>query len=203
MLKHKFYLAGALRDGPISCQYQIKVTQKNKEWLQNVIIPLFNNLYGMKLNRKQIYAQKDKNLRYYLLFKKKKVWNDLKEEFEMPHDQSYWGTPSFVKNAPPSLVRYYIQGFVDAEGGVPRSVVAGSKIYLHISQKNVETLEFIRRKLRLFGIKSGRVTMSDPLSGTHRITVSGRRSVLNFIKKIGTQHPDKQERFENIKQFLL
>ncbi len=196
-LKETYYLAGALRDGSISVQNQIKVKQKSRLWLSLVVIPAFNKVFGLSLTERAIYLQdEDKNLRYYLLFKSKNVWKVLQEIFEMPRNQTFWQTPKFVKRAPNSLVKYYIQGFVDAEGGTPRKVIVGSKLYLHISQKNREALEFLKVKLQEFKVKSGKVCLSDRKSNTLRISITGKQSMLNYIKTIGTQHPDKAERFK-------
>jgi len=131
------------------------------------------------------------------------AWNLLKDVFEMTHNQEFWNTPSFVKNAPKNMLRYYIQGFVDAEGGVPKKVIVGSKIYLHITQKNIETLEFLRMALRRFNIKTGRVCLCDPRSNSYRIWITNKHGILDYIEKIGTQHPDKKKRFERIKNYLL
>ena len=102
MKDEAYYLAGALRDGSISTQFQIKVKQKSREWIEQVIIPAFNKVFDLTLTTRAIYVQQDKYLRYYLLFKNKRVWNILKEKFEMCNNQKFWETPSFVKIAVPT-----------------------------------------------------------------------------------------------------
>jgi intein-encoded DNA endonuclease-like protein len=129
-------------------------------------------------------VQKDGgNVRYYLLFKNKRVWNILHNKFEMLQNQAYWKTPSFVRHASPQMLKHYIQGFCDAEGGVPntRRVIAGSEIYLNFTQKNEETLEFIKMALMNFGIKTGKIVVSDKKSKSLRIWITEKRSILRFI----------------------
>ncbi len=206
MQKEAFYLAGALRDGSISTQYQIKVKQKSKKWLEEIIIPAMNKTFNLNLSKKAIYTQdEDGNVRYYLLFKNKRAWNILRNKFEMPHNQSYWETPCFVKQAKPQMLKHYIQGFCDAEGGVvsKRKVMAGSKIYLNFTQKNEETLEFIKKALMNFRIKTGSIVVSDKKSKSLRIWITEKRSILRFIQEIGTKHPDKMIAFNHIRKVLL
>jgi hypothetical protein len=54
MQKEALYLAGALRDGSISTQYQIKVKQKLKKWLEETIIPAMNKAFDLNLNKSAI-----------------------------------------------------------------------------------------------------------------------------------------------------
>ena len=62
--------------------------------------------------------------------------------------------------------------------------------------------EFIKEKLLLFEVKAGNIRVSDPKSMSHRIKISGRRSILNFIQKIGSQHPEKQQRFKKMAEVI-
>ena len=99
-------------------------------------------------------------------------------------------------------LRYYIQGFWDAEGGATTNATTKKKLYVDFTQRNVECLEFITEKLLLFEVKAGNIRVSDRKSMSHCITITGRQSILNFIQRIGSQHPEKQQRFKLMAEVL-
>lgn len=190
----KEYLAGAFRDGCLTVQYQIKIKQKCRAWLSDIIVPMLNEEFGLALTERAIYPQNDANERYYLAFKRKKVWLQLKELFEMPASKAgVWNTPTFLKTDN-ALLQDYIRGFFDAEGGVPRTI-AGSKLYVSFTQKNMEPLEFIRDKLEsVFGIKCGGLRISDKKSNVWQFRITKKESIARFADRISSWHPDKSAR---------
>jgi intein-encoded DNA endonuclease-like protein len=196
------YLAGAFRDGCISTQWQIKIKQKSRKYLLNKIIPTLNQEFDLDLTERALYLQADANRRFYVAFKKKKTWEQLRKVFSIPPDSATWGTPPFVKKLEKNLLRFYIQGFFDAEGGVPRNPM-NSKLYITFTQRNRESLEFLKEKLHSkWGIVSGKLRISDSKSLCWRFTITGLGSIKRFITEIGTEHPSKGRSFTIISNLL-
>jgi len=137
-----------------------------------------------------------------LYFSDYEVWYQIHTEFKMPQNQLTWGTPEFVTKGSIQDLRYYIQGFWDAEGRATTNATTKKKLYVDFTQRNIDFLEFIKEKLLLFELKAGTIRVSDRKSMSHRITMTGRRSILNFIQKIGSQHPEKQQRFKRMAELI-
>ena len=165
-------------------------------------MPVLNEEFGLKLSDQAIYEHTDANTRFYIAFKSQRVWKQLKDLFDIPDDTISWKTPSFIRGVDKSLMRYYIQGFFDAEGGVPHNPAA-SKLYLSFTQRNYESLEFIKDQLETkWNIISGNLRVSDKKSRSWRFSITGRQSIKQFISKIGTQHPSKRVRFSIISDLI-
>jgi len=195
MNKNVAYLLGAFCDGCLSTQHQIKFKQKNREWLEHVIIPIFNEEFKLNLSSKNIFVQEDVAKRYYLAFKNKNVWTELRKL--LPDDKD---TPSEIKNADLDTQLHYIKGYWDADGGCPRNPQKDKKIYIKFTQKNKKSLEFIHQVLNSIGIKTGKVRLSEP--EIWRFSINSKSSMLSFIEKVGSWHPEKKQRFEQIKSIL-
>jgi hypothetical protein len=196
------YLAGAFRDGCLSTQWQVKIKQKSEEYLLDVIMPLLNQEFNLNLNKSAVHLQTDANRRFYIAFKRKRVWQEIREIFEIPPDTRLWETPVFVRNLDKSLLRFYIQGFFDAEGGVPRNPL-NSKLYISFTQRNRESLEFLKARLySMWDIVSGELRISDSKSQCWRLTITGLHPIKQFISEIGTKHPFKRKRFAIISVIL-
>ncbi|WXG42912.1 MAG: hypothetical protein WED04_02330 [Promethearchaeati archaeon SRVP18_Atabeyarchaeia-1] len=80
------YLAGTFRDGCISTQWQIKIKQKSRQYLLNKIIPILNQESNLHLTERAVYLQADANRRFYVAFKRKKAWGQLRKTFSIPPD---------------------------------------------------------------------------------------------------------------------
>jgi intein/homing endonuclease len=195
MNKNIAYLLGAFCDGCLSTQYQIKFKQKNREWLEKVIIPIFNEEFGLSLGNKNVFIQEDVAKRYYLAFKNKNVWTELRKL--LPEDKD---APSNIKNANLETQIHYIRGYWDADGGCPRVPQEGKKVYIKFTQKNKKSLEFIHGVLNNIGIKTGKVRLSEP--EIWRFSINSKYAMLKFIKKIGSWHPEKRLRFEKMQTLI-
>jgi intein-encoded DNA endonuclease-like protein len=189
------YLAGSFRDGCLSTQGQIKIKQKSRGYLVNKIIPILNREFDLDLTSRAVFSQLDENKRFYIAFKNVKVWNQIRKLFKIPHDSRLWKIPPFVKRLDRNLLRFYIQGFFDAEGGCPRNPMK-SKLYISFTQRNRESIEFLRKRLcSEWRIESDRLRVSDHISHCWRFTITSRDSIRRFITDIGTEHPSKKKRF--------
>ena len=198
-IQKKFYIAGVLRDASVSTEYNyIKLINKDKKWLVDLIIPYFNEFFDLNLDESKIYTDTQEKLRYVLSITSENASDLIQNEFEMLENQSTWNTPSFVTKGTKEELKYYIQGYWDVEGGATRNPSLRTLLYIDFTYQNKESIEFIREKLLLFGVKAGKVRISDKRSMSYRITITGRMSILNFIQNIGSQHPEKQQRLNRL-----
>jgi len=94
------YLIGALRDGSLpqvyNNQYEIQFSQKNVEWLKQMIVPLIKQVF--KINAKiQCYGKQTPRVKVY----SKPIYVFIKKVFEHPEKlQVTWEVPSLIRNSP-------------------------------------------------------------------------------------------------------
>ena len=105
-----------------------------------------------------------------------------------PGNQSRWGTPTIIKNASTNIKNSYIRGFFDTDG-----VISMKDFKLGFVQKNKESLEFIKNELEMQGISCGSILKDRNI---FRFWICAKKSVLRFIKIIGTMHPAKKGKLE-------
>lgn len=181
-----FYLVGALGDGCLSTEYTVVYIQKNKEWLSKTIIPL--------LNRNFFKTFSEMNLRYQygawrLKFKSKIIWQTLKTL----RDE----TPESDK-----AKKFYIAGYWDTEGScsdIPRAL---KKPFINFTQKDQKSLINLKEMLNEFGIKSGKVRISDKKKMVWRLWIENINGINKFCKEIGSLHPEKIIKLKQLKHLL-
>lgn len=186
-----YYLVGALRDGCLTSQWTIKIKQKDRRWLSDVLVPIIHETFGKQL-KNNIYFQNDKYPVWYLAFKDKKIWNLLK---------------STTKRSPETFEEKlnYIKAFWDADGGCPKNPTRTKKIYIKFTQKDKRSLDELKTFLEAdFGIKCGRVRISEIKSTGNiwRFTITNKDGIQKFCNKIGSLHPEKKQRLEKITNLL-
>lgn len=192
------YLLGAMRDATVDIRegknYEIKVSQKNMEWLQ-LIQEIFKKEFGKS-------GRITRHMKGYWILRinGKKFVEEITEISQIKIPQENWGTPGRIKQSKQrKIIISYIRGFFDAEGGLPRKVTKTSQKYIIFSQKNKESLEFIRKKLEEMNIKPTNLTRC---GGVWEFRVTRKKSILEFIRIIGSFHPEKIKKFK-ILQWVL
>lgn len=84
----------------------------------------------------------------------------------------------------------YVQGYFDAEGGIPRGPTA--RFYIYLAQKNRSSVECVKRYLEELGIRCGNIhnpsKRADPNYWRFYVLRSSHR---DFAHKIGSRHPIK------------
>ncbi len=193
------YFLGAFRDGSAKFnnkKYNIVIWQKNKNWLefiQKILIEVFNIKTPIKNARNG----------YKLKFSSKKLFNWLLgKEFPFSGEQIFWGTPSFIKDR--EMIRWYIAGFFDAEGGIG-VYKKDDKKYINIdfyhswnNSKECPPLRDIRNFLISLKIKTGgvRLRTKTRMSNYPRfvLSISNDESIRKFNSLIPFQHPDKKSK---------
>jgi intein-encoded DNA endonuclease-like protein len=118
----------------------------------------------------------------------KRAFEVFTKEFGFVSPQVKWDTPEIIRKAKEEDVASYIAGFFDAEGDVStKNYVAG------FSQKNVDSLEFIRNWLLRHGISCSRIFCADKKSGTNRFYFTSKTNFKKFISLVPFEHPDKKK----------
>ena len=112
LTKELAYLMGAFRDAALSTyKSEIIISQKNKKWLEQEILPKLKNVFGIEPT---IYGPREKDGCYYIKIRSVALFAIIKVLFEWKKGR--WNTPSMILTAPLELKKEYIRGFWDAEG---------------------------------------------------------------------------------------
>ena len=177
-----YYLLGALRDANLDIRmrknYEIKFCQKDVLWLEHVSDIIFD-LFGKR------YIPKKNMLR----ITDKKIVYQIKQLSEIISPQVNWKTPKMLKNE--KNIVPYIQGFWDAEDGLPKNPLEAKQKYLSFDQKNKSALSFIRKKLMELGFTPTNLTF------THEVwqfRLTRKKDIHNYIYNIKSSHPEKYSR---------
>ncbi len=188
------YLAGALRDGTVDTRigknYEIKIGQKEEKWLSETLKPIIENNFNVRVTVKN-------NL---LRVTNKKFVFRIIELFKFK--TKGWNTPEVIKQLSLEERKPYIMGFWDAEGGLPKNpkkCKRAEQTYISFHQKELEPLEFIQKTLQDLGFITTNMTKC---KGAFEFRITRKNEILRFIKEIGTKHPDKQKRLNELKNVL-
>lgn len=195
--KELAYLLGALRDATIDIRegknYEIKIAQKNKEWLQ-LLQKLFKKYF-----KKEGKITTHINENWILRIGSKNIAKEITKISEMKIPQEFWNTPTIIKNSSISLQIAYLRGFFDAEGGLPKNPIESSQKYLSLSQKNKESLEFLRNILIKLKFKPTQLTICGKV---WEFRITRKNNIIKFIELIGSWHPEKNKRLILLKKCL-
>ncbi|UCG95379.1 MAG: LAGLIDADG family homing endonuclease [archaeon] len=185
-----YYLIGVLKDGCLTTQWTIKIKQKNKEWLSDVIVPTFKQVFDKEI-KNNIYLQKEYKPVWYLAFKDKLIWQKLNE----------------FQNRQPKTIneqKFYIMGFWDTDGGCPKNPTPEKKMYIKFTQKEKKSLEELKQMIENFGIKCGKVRISEhnDCGEIWRFSITNKEGIINFCDLIGSLHPEKKRRLTIMRNLL-
>lgn len=193
------YLLGALRDATIEIRkgknYEVKIAKKNKKWLE-LIQEIFEKEFGKKGK-----ISKHLNGYWILRINGKEIVNQIIEISEIKIPQENWNTPSIIKTSDNIKTKInYIRGFFDSEGGLPKKITKNSQKYIIFSQKNKESLEFVKKVLQELNIKTTNLTKC---GGVWEFRITTKNDILKFIEQIGSLHPEKVRKLTIIKRVLF
>lgn len=183
------YFAGALRDGNLNLDIgRVFIVQEtSKEWLKEVIKPLFKKLFGV-----DVKLNEDRMILYSF-----PVVYFLNVVFQHPPgEQKKWETPKFIHKLPTKLKNSYIKGYFDAEG-----TSYFDRLRISISQSWHNKNEKCKSLLDIKGfLEENNITssVSGPYynNGTYSTVLdifckeNPKNGVL-FFEKIGCSHPEK------------
>lgn len=170
----KAYLLGALHDGTYNALHRtFRFTQSNIQWLQRLQHMLARLGYASWIYR-------EGKQRHVYALETTAAFLDI--HFD----------PLLLKTKYEQLA--YIRGYFDAEGGIPRSLVAS--LYIQLCQKNHLELTKVKRLLENNGIRCGRIhnpsSRVDPLYWRFYIS---RGAHYDFMEKVSSWHPRKEKLF--------
>jgi intein-encoded DNA endonuclease-like protein len=163
------YLNGAAHDASLNKKRRIRFVQKEKEWLET----LKSLLEKIEYNS-WIYKE-GKNRNLFTL-------ETLCKEIDFGFSPSNLSLKEKI---------FYVKGFFDAEGGVPRN---GKRFYIQFAQKSYEKIKWIKSILEESGINCGKIHNPsknvNPEYWRILVGVNGHRK---FAKVVGSLHPIKSE----------
>ncbi|MBI2075828.1 MAG: hypothetical protein HYT72_01095 [Candidatus Aenigmarchaeota archaeon] len=185
------YLLGALRDATADVRkgknYEIKIAQKETEWLR-LLQKLFKKNFGFRGN-----ITKHVNGTEILRLSGKAIVQNILEISEMKIPQELWNTPTIIRKQPPEIQKDYLRGFFDAEGGLPKDPKNAKQKYLSFSQKNREPLEFLRGVLIKQNFNPTNITFC---GNVWEFRLTRKKDLVNFNKTIGSWHKDRKRRLK-------
>jgi intein-encoded DNA endonuclease-like protein len=161
------YLNGAAHDASLNKGNRIRFVQKEKEWLETL------QSFLKKINCNSWIYKEGKERNLFAL-------ETLCKEID------------FVFNPSNLCIKeksFYVKGFFDADGGIPRN---GKRFYIQFAQKSYEKIEWIKNILKELGINCGRIhnPSKDVNPNYWRIFVR-IESHKKFAKVVGSLHPIK------------
>lgn len=111
------YFIGFLRDGTLDKDthtYAVRIFQKDKEFLENVI----NGISVALFNKRAKIIESGADFAWQLSSKPLSLF--IQKNFDYPKSflQKFWDVPKIILESPTEIKKWYIAGFVDAEGSV-------------------------------------------------------------------------------------
>ena len=193
--KETAYLLGALRDASVDVRkgknYEIKIAQKNRKWLE-ILQKIISKKFGYEGK-----ITKHRGNYYILRITRKTVVEKIIELAEITTPQSRWNTPVIIKKQPLEIQKEYVKGFFDAEGGLPKNPKKWK--YISFDQKIKEPLEFVRSILLKLGFKPTNLTLT---SNVWQFRLTRKNDIINFTLQIGSLHPDKIKKLHLLTKLL-
>jgi len=169
------YLLGAIHDGTLNKKKRFRISQKGTKWLN-----LLRNLFYEIGYNSWIYKEgKNRDVN---------VLETLAGFLDMKFN------PKELRTMEEK--RFYIRGFFDAEGGVPKD--KDDRFYIQLTQKDKVKLLWIKKSLSELAIKTGKIhnpsVRIDPDYWRIYVLASSQN---DFMRKIGSWHPRKIRIFRN------
>jgi len=199
------YILGSLRDGCFTENkkyhiYRIRFYQKNKAWLLN-LSNIIEKIFGKKPT---ITLDKRDNV-WCLILNSKPIYTEIKKISEYPGNQKAWIIPSWIMNSSQDVKKSYVKGFFDSEGGitkVDKKTFKPKDIRIYFCQANKKCLVQLRSLIESENIKCGIISGPYFKKGykypVYGFRIHGVKQVIKFYKSIGTEHPEKINRFKII-----
>ena len=178
------YFVGLLRDGNLNkCyrSYKVRIYQKDKRFLEEVVNSLSKTLF--QKTAKIIQSGSD----FVWQLDSKPLFQLITEVFDYPKDktQKWWKTPSIILQAPLEIQKWYIAGFVDAEGSI-RIENKKPIIYIYQSWNNPNEcppLNDLKLMLKQFGINASGPKLYKKGNNAFRLKIKDRSARI-FLRTI-------------------
>ena len=190
-----YFLAWQIAEGHENRNTQLRITQKDKEILEELKI-LFSS-FRLSKNGGQICHRKDGTSHYLQISSKLyRLWMDA--EFS----DYRWGAlsgdkviPRKIVNAKAEVIKVFLQAYFEAEGCCNKdNIEVSSK-----SEKIIRSLHYMLRRLGVIGVVSNK-TINTPKWGDSlywKITIGGKYA-RTFQKQIGFLSTRKNDKLNNL-----
>ena len=199
LTKDLAYLLGSLRDGSVlkyseksgKTHYYITFYSKDIYWL-NFLSKILTRIFS----EKQSLCIPKKGTPYLRIYSKK-IAEMMREKFGHPlTSQITWKTPDILlKTNNPEIIKWYIAGFWDAEGGFD---IRTHQIRFHLSWNGLECppLMDIKQFLKKLNIETGEVGIYENKNGNFPRFVLriSKKDNGKFLQKIPISNPSKIEK---------
>ena len=205
MHKEFAYILSSIRDGSLpKCGIKKEVslaTDPSKEWLK-ILAEIASKEFNLPLERFKIYEIFDKKskipcfrLKIYCALLYKKL-----SEFYNPGDQITWKTPASILSEEIEVVKNYIAGFYDAEGGcrnvekfcegTTKTINYWASIRCKHFEEN-EPLCFLQKKLKDLDINCN-------IYDNDELVITGKKNLKLFYQLIPLKHPRKKDELKKL-----
>lgn len=178
------YLLGLLSsDGNISNRnYTLRFFNKEKS-LINTFRTFYHGLFSESLNNKQPWLTIN-NMILYNLAKRFDIKGKLNE----------------IVSLPENLISKFLQGVFDGDGSctITKNVHGATDVRINIASSHKVFGNRIKLLLQRIGIPSKQVKRAERFD----IEITETESVLKFIKKVGSHHAKKREKFNIVQKIL-
>jgi hypothetical protein len=199
------YILSAIRDGSIPiCGIKKEVslaTDPSREWLE-ALAGIASKEFDLPLGRSRIYEVFDRKSKipcFRLKVYSVSLYRRLSEFYE-PGDQIAWKTPAAIRSEQIDVVKGYIAGFYDAEGGcrnvekfrngTTKTINYWASIRCkHVSEN--EPLCFLQEKLKGLGIGSN-------IYDNDELVITGKKNLKLFYRLIPLMHPRKKDELRKL-----
>jgi intein/homing endonuclease len=190
------YLIGALADGSIYYNkekyiYRVTYYQKSKEYLEQCIKPLINQLFGIDGH---YYHDKRKDVYFYEITRKN-IYQEIAKLANPFKNKEQKGIPSWIIDGNQEIHYAFIRGFFDADGFYYIEPSA-SDYRVRFGQASSSILEGIREILQIGGFKCSEVLgpyqSKKDVKPYFELHIHGKNQLLKFHKLIKPCHPNKQ-----------
>lgn len=190
------YLAGALRDGYLNLRTgAIGFVQKScREWLAETVIPAFERVFHVKM---RLIADRALLYSYPIVYFLCAILE------HVPGKQITWPTPSIVRCWPSALKYAYMRGYFDAEGSadVKRLRISVSQSW-HKRNELPPSLLDLQSMLAAMNISCKINGPYDRAGTLNSVLVAycreKPRNGISFFRNIGSSHPEKGRKLEQI-----
>ncbi len=163
------YLNGAAHDASLNKNKRIRFVQKEREWLE-----LLKSLLS-KIDYNSWIYREGKNRNLFAL-------ETLCKNIDFNFDPSGLSVRKKL---------FYVKGFFDAEGGVPRN---GKRFYIQFAQKSYKKIERIKNILDELGIDCGKIhNPSKNINPNYWRIFVRSNSHRRYAKIVGSLHPIKSK----------
>lgn len=173
-------------DGNMSYS-RVHITDKCLDYHIKIIHPLFNELFGVKMN---LFHDKNRNS-YYSHTKKKDVYKFLTEKLKLPEGsvRKNLKVEEFMNKWNDNEKAFYIAGIFDSEGYVSKRQ---AEISITITSK--EIFDFISNHLHKLNFTHSKRMRNRRMKTEYELRMYGKKNISSFFNRIPIKNPDKIHR---------